>query len=135
MGQKTALVVTAGLTLFVLMTGGLLALTLYFSPPVPPVVEAAATSSTDSELVHELLARDALFQARLAEANRTIQQANAMLQQQATTPAISVTPTPVPELASESAFASALAPAQADEDEGHYETHEHEYEHEEEDDD
>lgn len=135
MGQKTALVVTAGLTIFVLMTGGLLAFYLYFSPTVQPVIDTASTTGRDAELVEMLLARDALYQERLAEANQTIHQANVLLQQksliqQATAPEISVTPTAAPEL--ESALASAPAPAPGD-DVNHYE--EHAYDHEEDDDD
>jgi hypothetical protein len=76
MGQKTALVITVGLTLFVLGTGGMLALNL--APPTPEVLvdETAVMLTTDTALVDTLLERDALYQERLVEANQIIQQAN-----------------------------------------------------------
>jgi hypothetical protein len=76
MGQKTALVITAGLTLFVLGTGGALAMKLTPQPPEVPVVETAVMATPDTLLLDTLLERDALYQERLVEANQIIQQAN-----------------------------------------------------------
>ena len=83
MGQKLALLITAGLTVFVLGVGGVLAVNLSRSQRAESATATATTiapvSGTADPTVDDLLARERLYQERLAEANRTIEQANAQI--------------------------------------------------------
>jgi small-conductance mechanosensitive channel len=83
MGQKLALLVTAGLTVFVLGVGGVLAVNLSRSQRAESATATATTiapvSGTADPTVDDLLARERLYQERLEQANRTIEQANAQI--------------------------------------------------------
>ena len=83
MGQKLALLITAGLTVFVLGVGGVLAVNLSRSQRAESATATATTiapiSGTADPTVDDLLARERLYQERLEEANRTIEQANAQI--------------------------------------------------------
>jgi len=83
MGQKLALLITAGLTVFVLGVGGVLAVNLSRSQRAESATATATTiapiSGTADPTVDDLLARERLYQERLEGANRTIEQANAQI--------------------------------------------------------
>ena len=81
MGQKLALLITAGLTVFVLGVGGVLAVNLSRSQRAESATPTtiAPVSGTAGPMVDDLLARERLYQERLAEANRTIEQANTQI--------------------------------------------------------
>ncbi len=76
MGPKMALMVTAGLTAFVLGMGSWLVWSVFAPAPVPAPVSSPAVTADGTAA---WLARDQEYQARLIEANRRIQQANAQL--------------------------------------------------------
>jgi len=81
MGQKLALLITAGLTVFVLGVGGVLAVNLSRSQRAESATATtiAPVSGTADPTVDDLLARERLYQERLEQANRTIEQANAQI--------------------------------------------------------
>jgi len=81
MRQKLALLITAGLTVFVLGVGRVLAVNLSRSQHAGSATATviAPVSGTTDPTVGDLLARDQLYQGRLEEANRAIEQANAQI--------------------------------------------------------
>jgi hypothetical protein len=81
MGHKLALLITAGLTVFVLGVGGMLAANLSRSQRTESATATtiAPVSGTADPTVDDLLARERLYQERLEQANRTIEQANTQI--------------------------------------------------------
>lgn len=78
MGKKMAILITVGLTVFVLGTAAVIAANVN-RVPNPPEGLATVTPSVSQAAdttVEALLARDAQYRERLEEANRVIQQAN-----------------------------------------------------------
>jgi hypothetical protein len=79
MRRRTALWITAALTVFVLGAGSLVAAAFARQQASPAPGNNAVAPSSDSATVDTLLAREAEYRVRLQEANQKIQQANATI--------------------------------------------------------
>lgn len=81
MGHKVALLMTVGLTVFVIGAGVLLAMDLTPPQETPTAIatEVIPTVEPRDTTIGTLLGRDALYHTRLGEANGVIQQANTII--------------------------------------------------------
>jgi hypothetical protein len=126
-----ALMVTVGLTAFVLGMGSWLAWSVFAPAPVPATVPVSSPAVT-ADGTAAWLARDQEYQARLIEANRRIQQANAQLAAQRAQAQLSTAPVVEnPVIVAPAESPSRTEPEQRDEPEHHEEESGHESEHEE----